>query len=29
MDDFTDDDLFLDAMDTVLLEALVAIGDDP
>jgi len=29
MDDFIDDDLFLDAVDHVVLEALAVIGDDP
>jgi len=29
MDDFTDDDLFLDAVDTLLLAALQQIGNDP
>ena len=29
MDDFTDDDLFLDAVDAIVIEALARIGDDP
>ncbi len=29
MDDLTDDDLFLDAMDAIVLDALARIGDDP
>ena len=29
MDEPTDDDLFLEAVDTIVLDALAAIGDDP
>jgi hypothetical protein len=29
MDDLTDDDLFLDAVDAIVLDALARIGDDP
>jgi len=29
MDDFTDDDLFLDAVDTIVLDELQQLGDDP
>jgi hypothetical protein len=29
MDTFTDDDLFLDAVDSIVLDALAVIGDDP
>jgi hypothetical protein len=29
MDDLTDDDLFLDAVDAIVLDALAIIGDDP
>jgi hypothetical protein len=29
MDDLTDDDLFLDALDAIVLDALARIGDDP
>ena len=29
MDDPTDDDLFLDAVDAIVLDALARIGDDP
>ena len=29
MDDFSDDDLFLDAVDTIVLDALQRLGNDP
>ena len=29
MDDLTDDDLFLDAVDAIVIEVLARIGDDP